>query len=346
MAESVTSEIVGSESETNLPLDRLAGFGSLLGVAASVLGLVSLAAVGMVPAGLALEIPAFGLQLTQNQAGIGVSGAFVILLAVGLLLQYRGAKVIGSLTESNTPLRMIFTAVVTLSVALAILSGTGVLPTESSPVEAYMGSLAVSGSVFIIVWQFNSVVYIDSSKSYWGMLAGLMNGFFLPMLAVSPALGYLLLLGGQLAMFQFWWGPRSQIREYARSTDTAKFGFGLSGFVTFLLGGAAALGSALQVVDGTPVWLPWSSGTTVGPHVVFTTAPYLVGSILSSMLFWSLLGPRLGAKETPRVADIRGYCEGRLEVLDDFHGNRRHLWCWPVLHWLGGFRGWVVISRS
>jgi hypothetical protein len=140
-------------------------------------------------------------------------------------------------------------------------------------------------------------MYVDSSSSYWGLAVGLMNGFFLPALAINAAIGYLLLLGGQLMMLKFWWGPRSQIREFARSTDTAKFAFGVSGFLTFSIGGFAAFSSAFQSVEGAGVWLPWSSATVVGQYVVFATAPWLVQAVLSSMLFWSMLGPRLGAKE-------------------------------------------------
>jgi hypothetical protein len=302
MAESVSSERVDSESEANQPLDKLAGIGSFAGIAAALVGLISLAIAGIVPAGLALEIPSFGLQLAQNPAGITVSGVFIILLAAGLLLQFRGARTIGFLIESNKGLITIMTGVVALAVAIAVFTGLpllseGLATETATAIESYRGLLAISGSVFIIMWQFNSVMYIDSSKSYWGMAAGLLNGLFLPVLALNAAVGYALLFFGQMMTFRFWTYPRSQIREFARSTDTAKFGFGVTGFVTVLLGGIAAFGGALQSVGGIPVWLPWSAATVVGIHAVYATPPYLVGAILSSMLFWSLLGPRLGAKE-------------------------------------------------
>jgi len=296
MAESVSSESGTSESVSTQPLDRIAGIGGLVGAASAVLALVSLAA-SLVPVGLSLEIPSLGAQLVLDPVNIVLSGTFIILLGVGLLLQFKGARVIRSLLESSSPLLMILTAIVSLAVASVILGGMSVQAGSSSQVGAYKSNLALAGSLFIIMWQLNSVVYVDSSKSYVGLAAGLMNGFFLPLLAIAPAAGYGVLLVGQLMTVVFWWGPRSQIREFARSTDTAKFGFGLSGLLTFLVGGVAAFGGALQSVQGVQVWLPWSSGRTVGATLLFATGPWLVQALLSSMLFWAMLGPRLGARE-------------------------------------------------
>ncbi|RDE14410.1 MAG: hypothetical protein C4K47_04470 [Candidatus Thorarchaeota archaeon] len=297
MVQSISSETAASESEATKAVDKLAGIGGLVGAAAAVIGLASLALAGMVPAGTVLEIPSLGLELTQNHTNIVISAVFVAILALGLFLQYRGARVIGSLTESRVSMLTLITGIVALGTTSIILGGLGVPAIESTPVNTYRSSVALGGAVFIIMWQFVSITYVDSSKSYRGMAAGMMNGFFFPALAINAAAGYALLLGGQLAMMVFWWGPRSQIREFARSTDTAKFAFGLSGFLTFLIGGFAAFGSALQSVEGVGVWLPWSSATVVGSKVVYTTPPWFVQALLSSMLFWSLLGPRLGARE-------------------------------------------------
>ncbi len=104
----------------------------------------------------------------------------------------------------------------------------------------------------------------------------------------------------------YWWMPETHIREYARSTPTAKFGYGIAGFFTFLIGTVAVFNGPLRIVNGVPVWMPWSTYTTVNVFTgekiqpVFSTwitSPWVVQGFISALIIWILLSPRLGSQE-------------------------------------------------
>jgi hypothetical protein len=130
------------------------------------------------------------------------------------------------------------------------------------------------------------------------------------MLALGQALGpfliygaYALLLVGQLLSLIFWWSPNSNIREFARSPKKAKFAFGLSGLLAFIIGFAAVLFGPIDAhyLGGT-IWRPWSTTAPyntllqTGP-TEYVTNPALVFAFITAMVFWIMLSPRLGARE-------------------------------------------------
>ncbi len=289
----------------------LAGFGSILGIVAAALGLF--AGISLVP------ITSFTWEITSTSPEpfawiLGghaqysfFTSAFMGLLAVGLLLQALGSKELrgklGGIFGSVFYVGFIAAAIVAL---YAMVGFDGV--TYASTISGFLSILYLITVFFIIAWQMISVFYTDTSLTWVGFLAGILNGLFIPLLALGMALGplftyaaYGVLLVGQVMALFYWWAPKSTIRGFARSPGKAKFAFGLSGFLTALIGAVAVFVGPLGTHPlGGEIWQPWSTIVTVpdgeaGFH--FLTNPAMVYAFLAMLLFWFLLGPRLGARE-------------------------------------------------
>ena len=310
---SVISAISRKTSDDE-PVDivgALAGFGSILGIIAAALGLF--AGISLVP------ITSFTWEITSTTLEpfawiIGgteqysvFTGAFMGLLAVGFLLQALGSR------ELRGKLGGMFGSVFYVGFLSAVIIAVyAVLGFSSinfaSHIAGFLSILYMVTVVFIIAWQMVSVFYTDSSLTWVGFLAGMLNGLFIPVLALGQVFGplvtyaaYGLLLVGQIMALLYWWSPKSTIREFARSPNKAKFAFGLSGFLTALIGAIAVFMGPLGVHPlGGSIWQPWSTTVSVpsgqvGFHLL--TNPAVVYGFLAMMLFWILLSPRLGAKE-------------------------------------------------
>lgn len=290
----------------------LAGFGSILGLIAAALGLF--AGISLVP------ITSFTWEITSitppepfvwiiggHEQYSVLTSAFMGLLAIGLLLQAIGSKELrgklGSMSGS------VFYVGFIAAVAVAVYTNIGFNGvTSKSLIGTYLSILYIITILFIIAWQLSAVFYADSSLTWVGFLAGMLNGLFIPVLALGQALGplftyaaYGLLIGGQIMALLYWWAPKSTIREFARSPDNAKFAFGLSGLLTALIGAVAVfIGPLATHPLGGEIWQPWSTTVPipdgeVGFHML--TNPALVYALLAMMLFWISLSPRLGARE-------------------------------------------------
>ncbi|MFW9794980.1 MAG: hypothetical protein ACFFEE_11785, partial [Candidatus Thorarchaeota archaeon] len=177
---------------------------------------------------------------------------------------------------------------------------------DSDLILGFLQPFYFLGTVFVIAWQIGATIYTDSSKTWIGFLAGMLNALFIPVLAVGQALSqvfiyaaYGILLVGQIMSLLFWWAPLDTIREYARSSKKAKFAFGLTGFLTFLIGLAPVLVGPVEMVQDVAVWNPWS---TLANESTFMTNPVLVFGLLSLMIYWVMLAPRLGARELKAAA--------------------------------------------
>lgn len=318
MAQAFSSkELPVAQEDPNRRLDRLAGVGGLLGAAAAALGLIALLTTDVMPVGVVLLYPKLGASFVAYQQSVLYSTGFFGLLAAGLLLQLRGFRRLGGILESSLPSVAFAAWIGTLVALVTVYTGASVNAGSLTAVRNYIGTLSIVGPIFVILWQLNSVVYVSSSKSYYGLGAGLLNGFFFAILPLSltqdsffvPGIAgaYGILLVGQLMASMYWLAPRKHIKEYARSTDPAKFGFGLSGLLTFLVGAVAAFNGPVALTQGVQVWRPWWTLTIVETPTTWTatwaTLPPLVGAFLASMLFWVMLGPRLGAREL-RASEI------------------------------------------
>jgi len=293
-----------------------AGFGSILGIIAAVIGLF--AGISLVPiTSFTWEITAstpdpFAWVLGGNTHFSLLTAVFMGLLAVGLLIQALDSKdlraKLGGMLGSVFYIGFISAILVA---AYAVIGFNGV--TYPTFIPFFLAILYLITIVFVIAWQMLSVFYVDSSLTWIGFLAGLLNGLFIPVLALGIALGplltysaYIILLAGQVMTLLYWWSPKNTIRGFHRSPSKAKFAFGLSGLLTFIIGSAAVfIGPLDEHSLGGSIWRPWSTIITVAdgePALHMLTNPALVYGFLAMMLFWILLSPRLGARELKSAA--------------------------------------------
>jgi hypothetical protein len=307
MAQLSSLRSVISDTSESGAVGRLAGFGSIFGIIAAALGLISGVTLVPVPS-LAWEqtsILPFAWELGGSAMFPTLMAGFMGLMAVSILLQLRGSKGLSEKLGSG------MTNIGWISFILAALIAVYV-PTQypvlfdDSQIPGFMTTLYLMGTFFVLAWQIGAVIYTDSSKTWVGFLAGMFNALFIPVLALGQALSPLLiyaaygiLLIGQLMALLFWWSPFDTIREYARSPEKAKFAFGLTGVLTFVIGFLAVLFGPLSQAQGVTIWSPWS---TMQNPSTFQTNPALIFALLAMMVYWIMLAPRLGARELKAAA--------------------------------------------
>jgi len=294
-------------------ISKIAGIGGFFGIAAAGLGILSATPL--------LPIPSIGALTLKNPIYYWTSTAFVALLVISLFVQLIGSGSLRRRLESGYPNVLLLAFLVGLPLVVLIPVG-GELWNLPRQVVDYVVNLATLGSIFAILWQLWSIVYVDSTKTYTGLLAGILNAFWIPVLAIGMGLhnfsianpsvasfavvvttaAYAMLLIGQLMVVKFWWAPITSVREFGRSSDTAKFAFGITGLLTFIVGTAAIFFGAFTLAGtaSTEVWRPWS---TMADATTFVTDPAFVYALCLSMMFWIMLAPRLGAREL-RAAHI------------------------------------------
>ncbi|TET08606.1 MAG: hypothetical protein E3J86_10435, partial [Candidatus Thorarchaeota archaeon] len=293
--------IVSSTHESG-SVSKLAGFGNIFGIIAAAVGLF--AGVSLVP------IPSLSWEQTSVIPFEWVFGGsalfpffmigFMALMSVSLMLQYQGSKGLSSKLGSNLAKVFWVSAFAAFVVVAHVwLNFEGV--SRFSQISGFLTIIYLLGTLFVITWQIGSVIYTDSSKTWIGFLAGMLNALFIPVLALGQALSPLLiyaaygiLLVGQLMSLLFWWSPFDTIREYARSPSKAKIAFGLTGLLTFVIGLGAVFVGPILTSQGVSIWSPWSTLATL---TTFQTNPALVFALLAMMLYWLMLSPRLGARE-------------------------------------------------
>lgn len=282
------------DGEEYNPVSRLAGFGAIIGLVAAAIGLFMSNGTPLVP------IPSIGALILKNPTHFWASGAFMGVLSIGILIQAIGSKQLRNYLGSGYANISYIVAIIGIVTAILVIQG-GLFWNTPGAVASYVVNLMTLGSFFVICWQLMAVFYVDSDKTWIGFLAGILNGMFIPILAVGQVLGssmilfaYLVLIGGQLFSVLFWWAPMNNLREYARSPPKAKTGFALAGFLTFLLGAVAVFIGPIVAIEDVEIWTPW---TAMADATTFLTDPVLIFGLLASMLFWIMLSPRLGARE-------------------------------------------------
>ncbi|TFG10849.1 hypothetical protein EU538_00665 [Candidatus Thorarchaeota archaeon] len=301
----------GQEMES---LSSRAALGGFIGVIAALLGLGAFLVTDLLPVGSALQLPFQGAQLLSNPLSYTLSTVFIALLAVSALIQTRGVQRLGKRLESGIPNLMYVAVIGAAFAAYTYATAFGVNIEAQSQIENFVASLAIAGPIFVISWQLTSYVYMDTTKSYIGILAGMGNALFLPITAISfvipgfygvgIVLAFILLLLGQIGVVLFWRAPGRHVREFARSSQVGKLAFGLTGFLTILIGSVAVFFGPSGFVGETAVWFPW--GTSVvnesAGTLVLDTPPWAVQALLSMMIVWIMLGPRLGSRELKETA--------------------------------------------
>ncbi len=319
-----TAELEKDLSGEFEPISKRAALGGLLGVVAGFIGLASLVLSYITggaafPAGGLIELPYEAAYFVyQSPLSIYYSAVFLGLLGIGLLIQARASKKLGLLLESQYPSILYVGGIIVVVAALVVYSGVTVDIERSVQVSAYVTNVAVIGALVVIFWQLLSVLYIDASKTYAGLIAGLGSALFWPLVGVAHAISslymplmaaaYVLLIIGQFCVAIFWTLPASHIREFARSTRVAKMGYGITGFIASVVGGLAVIDGAVQHVGNTEIWYSWShfyQDPFVDPvikeidasFVTFYTPPWLVQGFLLLLIVWAMLAPRLGAME-------------------------------------------------
>ncbi|TFG34295.1 hypothetical protein EU527_04085 [Candidatus Thorarchaeota archaeon] len=325
----VSSAFSGKDSEGK-PIERigeLAGLGSIIGLIAAVLGLIM--GVPLIPmTSISWEVTSvvpftwlFGNSVYYNVA----IAAFMALLGMGLFLQSYGSRDLRGRVGSMIGLSFLVAFVLSLVVAGYAIVGFGEI-TYLADIHTYIRLLYFLGMLFVVAWQMTTIYYIDTSVTWIGFFAGMLNGMFIPLLAIGQVFGpilvylaYMMLALGQFLTLIYWWSPYSTIRAFARSPDKAKFAFGLGGFLTFIIGAIAVfIGPLDSYTDGTLIWQPWSTliaGAEGGQPTAYLTNPLLVYAFLASILFWILLAPRLGAKELKAAAIGEDIVKGGAKIL-------------------------------
>jgi hypothetical protein len=294
----------------------LAGIGSIFGVIAAAIGL--LAGISLVPLTAitweVLSADPFRWIVGGTSMYPVLTAAFMGVMAIGLFLQAFGSQDVRARLGTSFGSVLYIGFIVAIFIAGYAVIGFGI-PLFEVQAASYLQIMYLFGAIFAIAWQMVSVFYIDSSKTWTGFIAGILNGMFLPALAIGQAFGpifiyaaYALLLLGQLTAAYFWWSPRATIREFSRSPEKAKFAFGLSGFLAFIIGLAPVLYGPLQGTSLlSSIWRPWS---TTAPYntsahaspIAYVTNPALVYGFVAAMTFWIMLSPRLGARELKTAA--------------------------------------------
>jgi hypothetical protein len=302
---SLKSVVSGADRESER-IGRIAGFGSIFGIIAAAFGL--LIGKTLIPISLNWEIQSvvpFEWLIEETPLYVFYVSIFMGLIAASFLFQAIGSRNLGSYLGSG--FMNVFWAGFVIAIGAALF-----IPVEfntvvsQSLIPGFLIPMYFFGSFLAIVWQIAAVIFTDSSKTWIGFLAGLLNALFIPVLAISQALSPLLiyaaygiLLVGQVMSLIFWWSPFSTIREFVRSPEKAKFAFGVSGVLTFLLGLFAVFSGPLGESSGVPVWHPWSSLIS---ETTYRTNPALIFGLVSFMMFWVMLAPRLGARELKAAA--------------------------------------------
>ncbi len=279
------------------------------------------AGLGLISGTPLLPIPSIGALTLKNPIYYWTSTAFVALLVISLFIQFIGSGALRRRLESGYPTVLLLTFLVGIPLVILIPVG-GELWNLPAQVASYVVNLATLGAIFAILWQLWSIVYVDSTKTYTGLLAGILNAFWIPVLAIGMgiqnysianpeiapfaaiviAAAYVMLLIGQLMVVKFWWSPITSVREYARSSETAKFAFGITGLLTIIVGTAAIVFGAFSLTGSTSteIWRPWS---TMADATTFVTDPAFIYALCLAMIFWVMLAPRLGSREL-RAAHI------------------------------------------
>jgi hypothetical protein len=303
---SIRSVFSGSE-QSEERVGRIAGFGSIIGIIAAAFGLLIGKSLVPIPSlnWEILSVVPFSWMVEGSALYTTYVTIFMILMAGSLLLQARGSSNLGSFLGSG--FRNVFWVGFVLAIATAYAVPTAIGQVfASSLIETFLPPIYFLGTFFVIAWQLAAIIFTDSSKTWVGFFAGLLNALFIPLLAIGQAISplmiyaaYAFLLVGQIMALLFWWSPFSTIREYARSPEKAKFAFGVSGVLTFILGLAALYIGPIGEQQGVSVWYPWSSLIN---STTYRTNPALVFGFLSIMLFWIMLAPRLGARELKATA--------------------------------------------
>ncbi|MBD3407166.1 MAG: hypothetical protein GF411_13690 [Candidatus Lokiarchaeota archaeon] len=301
------------------PMAKLSSFGSIIGLIAGVIGLIA-GGVALLPLSNVASIYSSNI----NDPGYSIlSLAFVGLLAVSLLLQTYGSKEIREKTGASLAQVNWLTLLFALLLVINILGA----PEATSPqqLETLVGNLALYTSMFLIFWQIGVTFYVDTSKTWIGTIAGVLNALVFPIMALGVVLGpglyyasYIILIAGQFMGFLYYRSPTGAFREYARSPEKAKFAFGLVGFLSVLIGTAAVLiGPIAEIVedgyDPAFVWRPW--GAMSSSNVLPFTNPALVQAFLMMLMTWIFLAPRLGAKELKKVDIGDDIVKGGLKAL-------------------------------
>ncbi|MFW9907792.1 MAG: hypothetical protein ACFFEF_04395 [Candidatus Thorarchaeota archaeon] len=270
------------------PVGRFSGIGGLFGLVAGAIGL-------LLSGGLPLiRLPNLPQSTITSETYFLLSAAFLGLLSIGLILQMLGSKEL-KIKVSGAFIQVGYIAAIVGLLTTGLIVVGGYFWTTVTAIQSYVIFGASVSVVFVMFWQMFSIIYTDASKGWIGFLATILNGFFFPVLAIgyfiNPILvylAYIMLIAGQFMTIMFWWSPIDSVREYARSTEKAKFAFGFSGVVTFLIGGYAVLSNLFTSSWGN-LWTPLATPLSMNYNLVW--------AFIASLLLWVLQGPRLGRKE-------------------------------------------------
>ncbi len=290
-----------AEGWSSEPLNKKSSFGAIVGIIAAAWGLVFGMGNSLVP------IPGIERSALHEVGYFLPSAIFLGLIAFSLVLQIPGIRNLKTMLQTGIP-NVIYGPIILGIISAGFLIYGGLTFTLPGQIGPWTVDLMTFGSIFTVLWQMVSFVYADALKTWHGLIAGMCNGLFIPLLAVGEVINpvlvyaaYAVLIVGQLFTFLFWKSPENHVRNFARSTDIAKFGFGIIGVLTFVIGSFAIFIGPLTLDSGVLVWNPW--GIMIS-NSLFLTNPALVYAFCAMLVLWIFSIPRLGAKEL-KIAHVR-----------------------------------------
>ncbi|MGY5876306.1 MAG: hypothetical protein RTU30_11220 [Candidatus Thorarchaeota archaeon] len=305
MAKEVTVSLVTQttpEGERFEAINNMSSLGPIVGMLAAIVGIVMGGGNSLIP------MPGIERALLHESSYITGAAIFLGLMAFSLILQIRGISKLRGKLASNYGM-VVYGTIITAIFTVGVLISGAVNITLEGQIAPWTVDLMTFGGLFVIFWQLFTVVLADSLKTWVGLLAGILNAVFIPVMAIGQVfvgsgivyVAYGILFLAQFFTVLFWWSPESDIREYTRTADIGKIGFGLTGILTFAIGSFAIFIGPFTTISNVAIWQPW--GTMITDQY-FVTNPGLIYAFMAMLVYWVAIFPRLGAKEL-RIAHVR-----------------------------------------
>ncbi|MGY5854353.1 MAG: hypothetical protein RTU92_12370, partial [Candidatus Thorarchaeota archaeon] len=181
MAKEVTVSLVTQTSpdgERFEAINNMSSLGAIVGMLAAIVGIVMGGGNSLIP------MPGIERAYLHESSYFMSAAIFLGLMAFSLILQIRGISKLRGKLASNYGM-VVYGTIITAIIAIFVLISGGMNLTLTGQIEPWTVDLMTYGGLFVIFWQLFTVVLADSLKTWVGVLAGLLNAIFIPVLAIG-----------------------------------------------------------------------------------------------------------------------------------------------------------------